>query len=606
MAAMSTRPTRRAAAKASSSKSATAVVTYTTPRQAKYPPWNRLPYLILLEIFKYASTDARSVDHTWLYKTSFTCKAFFEPAINLLYGFPPTTPTTRLRKFAEAITANPILGEKVHTLESTNAEILDSKLVKFEIDALVRMTPNIREICISTESQKAETSFFLLFTPLRPPKKLDIPPNLLMALEDMKVQLRNWTWDFKLCAAIINQYDTLSEVEGGGSKKKKKEKGLGWFDVIHREFEAFKTLRSLTLSNFDNVGNSDVEEGKAKVDIATIAGALGHLKYLKSLTLRKCGFFGDYFITQIAGVHRLNRVVLDGLENINVTDLQEFLRVCGKDLEELEVIHCPGVVLGFLCELDTSTPKLRKLLFEDVPGLLSADELSILDIPMPQWPTTLETLVMRSLANWRAVDCERFLKSLVDTARSGGFKSLREVDIWCILPELGWRERAKSRIYWGDEFAMAFLDRRGNAWQEFLQKKKSEGQKISVDSDATTGLCQRVLFRLDDSRPTENQLNEDDFLDLAGAGTGKPSKRRAPPARSPQTKGKGKTTATAKRTAKVKKPSPTKRKSESQSFVVGRKRPRYNSDEDEDFKVDQLAYDDEDGDDSSWSVEDDE
>ncbi|KAF3911947.1 hypothetical protein AA313_de0201536 [Arthrobotrys entomopaga] len=603
---MPTRSTRRAAAKASTSKSAKAVVTYTTPKQAKYPPWDRLPYLILSEIFKYASTDARSVDHTWLYKTSFTCKAFFEPAINLLYGFPPTAPTIRLRKFADTIMENPILGEKVRILESTNAEILDSKLVKFDIDALVRMTPNIREICISTESQKVDTSFFLLFTQPRPPKRLDIPPTLLMALEDMKVQLRNWTWDLKLCTALINQYDTISEVENSGSKRKrKKEKGFGWLDVIHREFEAFETVRSLTLSNFDAVGDPDVEEGKAKVDIATIAGALGHLKYLKSLTLRKCGFFGDYFISQISGVHRLNKVVLDGLENINVTDLQEFLRVCGKDLEELEVIHCPGVVLGFLCELDTSTPKLRRLLFEDVPGLLSAEELSILDIPMPQWPTTLESLVMRSLANWRTVDCERFLKSLVDTARSGGFKSLREVDIWCILPELGWRERAKSRIYWGDEFTMAFLDRRGNAWCEFLQKKKSEGEKITLDPDATAGLCQRVLFRLDDSRPTENQLNETDFIDLADPGTGKSLKRKAPAASSSKSNKRSKTTTTAKQTANVKKPSPKKRKREVESFVSRRKRFRYNSDEDEDFKVDPLVYDDEDGEDSSWSVEDD-
>ncbi|EPS44475.1 hypothetical protein H072_1509 [Dactylellina haptotyla CBS 200.50] len=610
---MSTRSRRGAAGKSSAASSSSAVTSYSTPRQSKYPPWTQLPYLILLEVFRYAAAEnhgnSRAVDHAWLYKTAFTCKAFFEPAINLLYGFPPTTPVARLRKLIETVVANPNLGEKVRVLESTGAEILDSRLVKSEIENFVRLTPNVREICISTESQNVEypaahiPGYMMLF----PGKRLDIPPALLVTLEEMKVQLRNWTWDARLCTAISSHFDPRHEIQGGQQKKKTRGKGFGWLDAIHKDFEAFKTLRSLTLSNFDTVDALNIDEstGQVQIDIATLAGAIGRLKYLRNITIKQCSFVSEHFMSQIAGVHHLKKLVLDGLRNVHAGDLKKFLQVGGKDLEELEVLRCPDVMLGFLSELDTVAPKLRRLFFEDVPGMLDDEQLSVLDIPMPHWPATLESLVMRSLGNWKAVDCEAFLRSLVNTAREAGFMALREIDIWCILPELGWRDRATSRRYWGDEFAMAFLDRRGSAWNEFLQKKKSEGQKIKVELHETAGLCQKVLFRLDDSRPTGNQLNEDDFLDLSSSS--KPAKRtskKTSTAGPSKTKGKGKATTAAK-IPSPKKASPTKKKRsrEPQSFVVGRKRARYNSDEDEDFKVDQLAYEDEDGEDSSWSFD---
>ncbi|KAF3918838.1 hypothetical protein ABW20_dc0101387 [Dactylellina cionopaga] len=609
---MSSRPRRAAAPKPPSSSSS---VAYATPRQAKYPPWTRLPYLILLEIFEYASTDPHdnieSVDHAWLYNTAFTCKSFFEPAINLLYQVPPTAPVPRLRKLVETITANPNLGKKIRIFESHNSvRVLDAKLVKFELDSLIRLTPNIQGICLSTDMRIPEAPIVTFdVSHGYYGKHVDIPPAVLTTLEEMNIELKKWTWDGRLCRAIANQYTIVNEDQGAPKKKAKKKRGFGWLDVVHRDLNAFKTLRTLTLTNFDDLESFPFSKGidaESQVQIATIAGAIGRLHYLKNLTLKNCGFVNDYFMSQIAGMHQLRKLVLSGLNNVDAGDLQNFLRVGGKELEELEVLHCPQVMLGFLSSLDAVTPKLRRLLFEDCPGMLTDDQLEVLDIPAPQWPATLESLTMRSLGNWKAVDCEVFLRSLVDTARSGGFMSLRELDIWCILPELSWRDRASSRKYWSDECAMALLDRRGNAWAEFVQKKKGEGQKIKDDPDATPGLCQKVLFRLDDSRPTGNQLNEADFLDLSlGA---KPAKRspRKTSSTTNSSKAKGKGKATTKKTTTPKKATPTKKRGpgESQNFVVGRKRARYNSDEDEDFKVDQLAYEDEDGNDSSWSVDD--
>ncbi|KAK6340988.1 hypothetical protein TWF696_009300 [Orbilia brochopaga] len=616
---MSTRTRRSAAGKPSSSS---AVVSYSTPRQSKYPAWKELPYLILLEIFRYAATkpldNGNPLNHAWILGAAVTCKAFNEPAINLLYSSPPTIPYTRLRKLYEAIKNNPALGTKVHTIESLTTDILDPKIARFEFDSLLRFTPNIRDVCIGGLASRVDT----MFQPTT--KRISMSPAVLTTLEEMNVSLRSWTWDGYLCWGIAAQYDPRPDAP----KMSKEKRGFGWLDAVHSDLAVFKSLRKLTLTIFDfplawepepgsdsgGERSEDEVRSSAQTDIATIAGAIGRLKYLTDLTFFECAFVNGYFLSQIAGM-QLKRLALEAIFACDTGDLQTFLRAGGKSLQELEIKSCGYIRVGFMSVLETATPNLKRLLFEDIPGLVDDQALEVLDIPMPQWPATLESLVMRSLGNWKVLDCEVFLRSLVDTARQGGFMSLREIDVWCILPKLGWRDRAESRKRWGDEFMMAFQDRREDAWKEFLRKKESEGEAIKEDPHAVQGLCQKVLFRLDDSRPTGNQLREEDFLDLEGRGSnGRTPKKASRPAarKSSNTKAKGKGKATA---STSKKPSPKKKRSASsgqkrtrastsQSFVVGRKRPRYNSEDDEDFKVDQLAYDDEDGNDSSWSVDD--
>ncbi|KAK6534357.1 hypothetical protein TWF281_005680 [Arthrobotrys megalospora] len=597
-------PSKRARKPTASSSSTKA---FTTPRQAKYPPWNSLPYIVLVPILRFAATNTQNnsqpIDHAWLANAARTCKAFLGPATDLLYHTPPMTPISRLRKFFDVLKANPFLAHKVRRIESHSAEICDTKLLRFGLQNIVQLSSNATEVCVSSGPWSPE----LLYASGRKP---DMDPSVLTALKDNDIRLQNWTWDGELCWAIAAEYDNR---EGSPKKVARNQRGFGWLDAVHKDVEPFKSLKALTMTGFDTPKpleyyRSEEEEGEVEVQIATIAGALGRLNYLKDLTLKDCTFVNAYFLSQLAGVHELKRLVLEDLKGINTADLQTFLQTSGKHIEELEIIHCPSVYAGFLSILDTATPNLKRLLYEDVPGILSHAELELLDIPMPRWPQTLESLIMRGLGNWTAADCERVLEGMADTARNGGFMSLREIDIWCILPELSWRDRAASRRKWGDEFAMAFLDRRGNAWKEFVAKKKSEGQKVKWDPDVTVGLCERVLFRLDDSRPTGNQLNEADFLDLPEnhrPTKRSPKKATAPKRASPKKKGK-QAVALKELSPHSAKANPKKRKrtQKSQSFVVGSKRARYNSDEDEDFKVDQLAYEDEDGDDSSWSVDD--
>ncbi|KAF3174816.1 hypothetical protein TWF788_008619 [Orbilia oligospora] len=597
-------PTKRAR-KSATSSSSTSTKAFTTPRQAKYPPWATLPYHVLVPILKFAATNLQNtsvpIDHAWLANAARTCKAFADPANDLLYHTPPMTPISRLRKFFDALKANPLLSRKVRRIESHSAEICDTKLLKFGLQDIVQLSTHVTGVCVSSGPWSPE----LLYASGRKP---DMDPSVLTALQSNGTKLQDWTWDGELCWAIAAQYDTRDE---SPKKKTRTQRGFGWLHTVHKDVEPFKSLKALTITGFDTpmpleYYRDDEEEAEVEAQIATIASSLGHLKYLKDLTLKDCTFVNAYFLSQLAGVHELKRLVLEDLKNINTVDLQSFLQMSGRHLEELEIIHCPGIYAGFLSILDTATPSLKRLLYEDVPGVLSHEELELLEIPMPRWPQTLESLIMRGLGNWTAADCERVLEGMADTARNGGFMALREIDIWCILPELSWRDRAASRRRWGDEFAMAFLDRRGNAWNEFVAKKKSEGHKVKWYPNVTVGLCERVLFRLDDSRPTGNQLREADFLDLSESRPTKRSPKKAaavPKRASPKKKGKQ---AAALKEASPSKPNPKKRRGtqNSQSFVVGSKRPRYNSDEDSDFKVDKLAYEDEDGNDSSWSVDD--
>ncbi|KAK6502970.1 hypothetical protein TWF481_008006 [Arthrobotrys musiformis] len=598
--------TRKSSAAATSS-SGSSTKAFTTPRQAKYPPWATLPYHVLVPILKFAATNLQShsapIDHAWLANAARTCKAFEDPANDLLYHTPPTTPISRLRKFYDVLKTNPALARKVRRIEAHSAEICDAKLLKFGLQDIVQLSSHVTDVCVSSGPWSPE----LLYASGRKP---DMDTTVLTALQGNNIRLQDWTWDGELCWAIAAQYDTR---DGSSKKMTRSQRGFGWLHAVHKDVEPFRSLKALTMTGFDTPTpleyyRDEEEENEVEVQIATIASSLGHLKYLRDLTLKDCTFVNAYFLTQLAGVHQLKRLVLEDLKNINTIDLQSFLQTSGKHIEELEVIHCPGIYAGFLSILDTATPNLKRLLYEDVPGILSHDEMELLEIPMPKWPQTLESLIMRGLGNWTAADCERVLEGMADTARNGGFMALREIDIWCILPELSWRDRAASRRKWGDEFAMAFLDRRGNAWKGFVAKKKSEGVKVQWDPNVTVGLCERVLFRLDDSRPTGNQLNEADFLDLS---ENRPAKRSSPKKATTARKRaslnkKGKQAAALKEVSPGKSSNPTKgrRTQKSQSFVVGAKRARYDSEEDSDFKVDKLAYEDEDGNDSSWSVDD--
>lgn len=71
------------------------------------PPWQTLPYQILLQIFYYASyplVDERTFNQTanwhWLVQTSKLCRSFSEPALTVLYRSPCLTPMDRAHTYA--------------------------------------------------------------------------------------------------------------------------------------------------------------------------------------------------------------------------------------------------------------------------------------------------------------------------------------------------------------------------------------------------------------------------------------------------------------------------------------------------------------------------
>lgn len=70
------------------------------------PPWQSLPYQILLEIFQYASfplvderTFHQTANWTWLLSASKLCRAFSEPALTVLYRSPCLTPMDRAHTY---------------------------------------------------------------------------------------------------------------------------------------------------------------------------------------------------------------------------------------------------------------------------------------------------------------------------------------------------------------------------------------------------------------------------------------------------------------------------------------------------------------------------
>jgi hypothetical protein len=78
------------------------------------PPWQSLPYHVLVQIFQYASYPLYD-DHyfqplpsgSWLLKVARLCRAFAEPAFTVLYASPPLVPMDKAHMLVDLLKTDP-------------------------------------------------------------------------------------------------------------------------------------------------------------------------------------------------------------------------------------------------------------------------------------------------------------------------------------------------------------------------------------------------------------------------------------------------------------------------------------------------------------------
>ncbi|KAI4247377.1 MAG: hypothetical protein LQ352_006172 [Teloschistes flavicans] len=443
------------------------------------PPWQTLPYEILLQIFQYASyplvtpTFLPSSSITWLYGTALLCKGFAEPALSALYYAPPLYPPSRaygllalLEKEVEGLSMN--YRTKIKYLDLDADQILCRKYAgqePLQLGALLALTTQVRGIGLHVPS---DLPVWRMSIGPRPQKaqgrvKAYRKGMFTTLTGNNNIHLIEWTWNGKLA-----RQSGLSTSE---------------FIDIHRS-DAYKTLEHLTFMSSTSVFNLEW--------FGHAAGALSHLKAITLTNLED-----DMHALKLLPKD-LTTLEISTCSSLDAGILTEFLTSHGAKLRELILNHNDSLDLSFLQDLASNCPILERLkmdltfynthfTFKD-----SEPKFETLLVPdvTPTWPSGLQRLEMFHLRKWDTAAAYTFFSSLVDSAKH--LVDLRHIDIKASLGESNWRDRISFRNRWISRMEKVFKrvppppDSRLQSLSAFKAHRKEFRQMgITISTDGT-------------------------------------------------------------------------------------------------------------------------
>ncbi|KAL9579174.1 MAG: hypothetical protein Q9212_005263 [Teloschistes hypoglaucus] len=399
------------------------------------PPWQTLPYEVLLQIFQHASyplvtpTFVPSPSITWLYGTALLCKGFAEPALAALYYAPPLYPPSRaygllasLKKEAEGSFMN--YRAKIKYLDLDADQILCRRYAgqePMQLQALLALTPQVRGIGLHLLSDLPLWRTSIGPRPLKPQSKVKAyQSGIFTTLTNTEnIRLIEWTWNGKMAR------------QSGIS--------LGQFNRIHQS-NSFKTLEHLTFTGSTSV-----------FGLEWFGRAAGALSRLKAITLTN---LEDDMQSLKLLPKTLEHLDISNCSSLDAVIVTEFLTSHGAKLRELVFNHNDSLDLSFLQTLASSCPILERLkmdltfynthfTFKD-----SKPKFETLLVPdvTPTWPSGLQRLEMFHLRKWDTAAAYTFFSSLVESAEN--LADLRHIDIKASLGESNWRDRISFRNKW--------------------------------------------------------------------------------------------------------------------------------------------------------------
>ena len=504
------------------------------------PPWQSLPYYILLDIMFYASrplvdrkAGIRLKSVQWLLDMALLCRAFHEPSLSALYYCPPLIPAARCHGLLNLLSRE---QGSLSTNYSNKVKVLDVDVESvllprnsIPLHELIAKTPQLRELHLYHRND------YVVGLPSwqTPQSRWTYQEEIFMTLNARPIHLQSWDWNGRFMATPH----------------------LLPFMVAVHQLRSFRSLRELRIFNLG--GSVDLSEE----DEMTIAIALEQLPDLRRLEFRDCAFFGGELLGRLPS--NLTSLTMTNCDGVTAADLEIFLSSRGGHLRELCLNHNRFLSLFFLQGLGKWCGRLEKLnmdlsmhdwsSYHDVEPrfdtLITAEET-------PTWPATLREIEFVQLRKWDVQAAEAFFTSLVKAAPM--LPDLRRLVITAIL-KVGWRDRATFREKWIDALETAFLRRsdpaeptlaaypqsrqhfhtrtpppdghntpvdiQPSSAQSTSSKRKSE-RIARRDSTADEppymfqgipyriqGMCDLVKIRIDNQRPAEMQFNESDFLD---------------------------------------------------------------------------------------------
>lgn len=517
------------------------------------PPWQTLPYQVLLDVFLRAShplIDAenltRNASVKWLVDAALTCRAFQEPALAALYHCPPLLPASKTHGLLDllsqpqtSLSINYAAKVKEMYVEAERLLLYKSgpALGYFDLSELVSKTPQLQVLRLYHRED-----FIVGIPPWNIiPSKWKYMEPLFSALDQHGILLRSWDWNARFL-----------ETEQ-----------LVPFMLEKHASPAFRGLKELRLLH---LGDTDRED--TPTNETALATTIRALPEIERLELLECTLVSATLLPQLPAT--LRALVLCNCDRVLSGHLTSFLKSHGQHLRELALHNNRHLNMSFITNLGSHCPGLEKFkmdiqihdqsTFRDTEPhfaeLLGESE-------MPMWPGSLREIDMIQLRRWNVATAEMFFGSLVDAAPR--MPHLRRLNVSAIL-KIGWRDRASFRERWINRIEKVFLRRSappdangrslhkralvpvrstapeaaedtarpGTAGSDPTTPSKRHSQRLATrktpdveefaDSPASTyladldeahvqGMCDEVNVRIDNLRPSEMQFNEADFLD---------------------------------------------------------------------------------------------
>jgi hypothetical protein len=422
------------------------------------PDWSSLPYLILVQIFRYAAAPLTEIeDAKWLIAASGVCRAFAEPALTALYESPPLLTRPMAHGFVSLLSKDPsttLFNYRPKVVELwIDVEQIASKTYKgqpFDLRGLISNLPRLKSI--QFYHPKDDPPYRTLDENLR----WHYPLSLFQALNGPQSATENavrvgpprlseWQWNRRLLGPDLN---------------------LGGIKALHSS-PAFTGVRKLSLVNFQvpslhAKANADNEELAAQ-DLAfvqSLADAIAALPTLQYLSMESSTAVNHQLLPLLPKT-------LQGLELVNcwevyADDLASFLLSSGYKLKQLILRHNQSLSLSFVTILADACPNLQVLSVDLKTfshhnfywdGDAAYDEVLAAD-QIPDWPKELETLQLLNMKKWTAEAAENMFQSLVDSAPK--LQKLRRLELKAML-NIPILERSALRNKWEARLKRVFL-----------------------------------------------------------------------------------------------------------------------------------------------------
>ncbi|ETI24098.1 hypothetical protein G647_03467 [Cladophialophora carrionii CBS 160.54] len=495
---------------------------------ARIPPWQTLPYFVLVNIMQYAAyplygpMSRQQPSINWLCTTGSICRSFHDACMATLLYSPPLYPLQQARGLMTLLkrdqdhpgTLSTSFRSKIRYLDIEVKHLL-AKKGGISLDELISLTPQLQGIRLYSNYDDMTTVSWA--QPASKKVRWTYPIDLIRRLESNNVVLRSFDWNGR----FPNTTDVLKEAMAAHSRP------------------SFKHLRDLTFLNLT------LPEKTEKTDIASarsfLAVALKSLSALRSVCFRNCGMIDEFTMPMLPP--GLLHLELTNCSHLTSEVLEGYLSSAGQGLQSLKLNNNQSMDLGFMANLKSLCPSLQRLkidmVYIDPSSWHDRDPLfdELLPNGPPTWPSQLITISIENMRQLTEAAAEKFFASLVDASEDLPF--LKKLSLKVILKDASWRDRAKMRQNWMPVFENVFLntDKPSNIVTNTSSSKRpptgSQRQSTRIangrlkelsmsensdESDASTqktgqARCDVVDLVISDQRPAETQYRENDFLD---------------------------------------------------------------------------------------------